>query len=97
MKSQIQNHKSQIIFNNQIQITKKVWILIIDGLVKSLKRLSSVIPAQAGIQSFYVFIIPLDSRFHGNDNFLRIHHDWKLFGYWPACAKPLRQRQVLGI
>jgi predicted molibdopterin-dependent oxidoreductase YjgC len=22
---------------------------------------------------------------------------WKLFGYWPACAKPLRRRQVLGI
>jgi len=27
---------------------------IIDGLVKSLKRLFSVIPAQAGIQYFYV-------------------------------------------
>jgi hypothetical protein len=45
-----------------------------DGLVKSLKRLFSVIPAQAGIQSFYVLRISLDSRFHGNDNFLRIHH-----------------------
>jgi hypothetical protein len=29
MKSQIPNHKSQIIFNNPIQITRKVWILII--------------------------------------------------------------------
>jgi len=54
----------------------------IDGLVKSLKRPLSVIPAQAGIQSFYVVRISLDSRspidtfedkFHGNDNFLRIH------------------------
>jgi hypothetical protein len=45
-----------------------------DGLVKSLKRLFSVIPAQAGIQSFWVVRIPLDSRFHGNDDFLRIHH-----------------------
>ena len=45
----------------------------VNGLVKSLKRLFSVIPAQAGIQSFYVLRIFLDSRFHGNDNFLRIH------------------------
>jgi hypothetical protein len=29
MKSQIPNRKSQIILNNQIQITQKVWILII--------------------------------------------------------------------
>jgi hypothetical protein len=29
MKSQIPNHKSQIILNNQIQITQKVWILMI--------------------------------------------------------------------
>jgi hypothetical protein len=45
----------------------------VDGLVKSLKRLFSVIPAEAGIQSFEEFRIPLDSRFHGNDDFLRIH------------------------
>jgi hypothetical protein len=53
-----------------------------DGLVKSLKRLFSVIPAQAGIQSFQIVGIPLDSRspiknfedkFHGNDDSSRIH------------------------
>jgi hypothetical protein len=22
---------------------------------------------------------------------------WDLFGIWPACAKPLRRRQVLGV
>ena len=44
-----------------------------DGLVKSMKRLFPVIPAQAGIQSFQVVGIPLDSRFHGNDDSSRIH------------------------
>jgi hypothetical protein len=48
----------------------------IGGLVKSLKRLFSVIPAQPGIQSSWVVRIPLDSRFHGNDDFLRIHEYW---------------------
>jgi len=44
-----------------------------DEFVKSPKWLFSVIPAQAGIQSFSVLGIPLDSRFHGNDDFLRDH------------------------
>jgi len=34
---------------------------ILDGLVKSLKRSFSVIPAKAGIQSFQVIISSLDS------------------------------------
>jgi len=51
----------------------------IGRLVKSLKRLISVIPAQAGIQSFKAFRVPLDSRFHGNDDFLRIYQNW-LYG-----------------
>jgi len=48
-----------------------------DGLVKSLKGVFSVIPAQAGIQPFWVVRIPLDSRFHGNDDSLRIHQVWQ--------------------
>jgi hypothetical protein len=44
-----------------------------DELVKSPKGPFPVIPAQAGIQSFSVLGIPLDSRFHGNDDFLRNH------------------------
>jgi hypothetical protein len=44
-----------------------------DEFVKSPKGLFSVIPAQAGIQSFSVLGIPLDSRFHENDDFLRDH------------------------
>jgi len=46
----------------------------IEGLIKSVKRLFSVIPAQAGIQAFKVVRVPLDSRFHGNDNFLRFQN-----------------------
>jgi len=54
-----------------------------NGLVKSLKRLFSVIPApyqvrgklqqESSLLARYVFRIYLDSRFHGNDNFLRVH------------------------
>ena len=47
--------------------------LNIDGLVKSLKRRFSVIPAKAGIQSFQLVISFLDSRFRGSDDFLRVH------------------------
>jgi len=46
----------------------------LDEFIKSPKGLFSVIPAQAGIQSFSVVGIPLDSRFHGNDNLLGDHH-----------------------
>ena len=44
-----------------------------DGLVKSLKKDVSVIPTKVGIQSFKIVTKPLDSRFHGNDDFLRGH------------------------
>jgi hypothetical protein len=54
----------------------------LDEFIKSPKGLFSVIPAKAGIQSFSVVGIPLDSRspikdfedkFHGNDNLLGDH------------------------
>jgi len=53
----------------------KTYILNLksDGLLKNLKGLFPVIPAQAGIQSFKVLRVPMDSRFHGNDKFLGIH------------------------
>ena len=46
----------------------------IDGLVKSLGMLFSVIPAKAGIQSSHIVINSLDSGFHRSDDFLRSHH-----------------------
>jgi hypothetical protein len=63
----------------------------VDGLVKSLKRLFSVIPAEAGIQSFEEFRIPLDSRFHGNDDFLRDHQGSNL----PFPRKPSENLTIL--
>ncbi|MBI3605344.1 MAG: RHS domain-containing protein [Nitrospirae bacterium] len=44
-----------------------------NGLVKSLKKQFSVIPVQTGIQFFQVVMCFLDSRFRGNDDFLRGH------------------------
>jgi len=29
--------------------------------------------------------------------YVLVIEDWNLFDYWPACAKPLRRRQVLGV
>ena len=49
--------------------------VIIDGLVKSLKMLFSVIPAEAGIQSSQIVINSLDSGFHRSDDFLRSRHN----------------------
>ena len=48
-------------------------LLIIDGLVKSLKNRILVIPVKTGIQCFLIVKIKMDSRFRGNDNFLRVH------------------------
>jgi len=45
----------------------------VDDLVKSLKRLISVIPAKAGIQLFQILKNSLDSGFHRSDDFLRDH------------------------
>ena len=52
-----------------------------DGFVKSLKKENFVIPAQAGIQYFQMVRIPWipvphfhEDKFHGNDDFLRLHH-----------------------
>ena len=47
-----------------------------DDLVKSLETLFSVIPAQAGIQSFQIVKNSLDSGFHRSDDFLRKHQNW---------------------
>jgi hypothetical protein len=50
----------------------------IDGFVKSRKKLFSVIPAEAGIQSFQGI---LDSRLRGRDDlrdFLRTHQNWRV-------------------
>ena len=69
----MQSAKCELFFKIQLAFWS-FQFTIFDGLVKSLKRLFSVIPAQAGIQSFYVLRISLDSRFHGNDNFLLIRH-----------------------
>src|SRR3990170_8938755 len=49
---------------------------IIDGFVKSQNIRSFVIPTKVGIQSFQCVAKPLDSRFHGNDDFLRGHQLW---------------------
>jgi hypothetical protein len=49
-----------------------------DDLVKSLETLFSVIPAQAGIQSFQIVKNSLDSGFHRSDDFLR-DHQFSLF------------------
>jgi len=57
----------------------------IDGLVKSLGMLFSVIPAKAGIQSSHIVISSLDSGFHRSDNFLRSHQHCK-FG--KTCLFP---------
>ena len=48
----------------------------IDALVKSRKCPFSVIPAEAGIQSFQVVVNSLDSGFHRSDDLLRIHQYW---------------------
>ena len=48
-------------------------LLKIDEVVKSQNIRSFVIPTKVGIQSFQLVIKPLDSRFHGNDDFLRVH------------------------
>jgi len=50
-------------------------IVMIDGLVKSLKLPIFVIPAKAGIQFFQVVTTSLDSGFHRSDDFLRNHPD----------------------
>ena len=51
-------------------LSLSVWAIAnIDGLVKSLKYQYFVIPTKAGIQSFQCVAKPLDSRFHGNDDF----------------------------
>jgi hypothetical protein len=49
-------------------------IIIIDGLVKSLERPNSVIPAKAGIQSFQGVLDPGFRRGDGLFDFLRDHH-----------------------
>jgi len=54
-------------------------IVTYDELVRSLKNDVSVIPTKVGIQSFPIFTKPLDSRFHGNDDFLRDHHILNMF------------------
>jgi hypothetical protein len=46
-----------------------------DGFVKSPKIPFTVIPAKAGIQSFQAVADHLDSGFHRNDDFLRVHQD----------------------
>jgi hypothetical protein len=56
------------------QIFLKILLpLKIDGPVKSLVMLFSVIPAKAGIQSSQIVINYLDSGFHRSDGFLRSH------------------------
>jgi len=52
--------------------------LDIDDLVKSLKPLFLVIPAQAGIQSFQALLDPGFRRGDGFDDFLRVHQHWAL-------------------
>jgi len=44
----------------------------LDGFVKSRKTPFTVIPAEAGIQSFQMVTDALDSGFHRSDDFLRI-------------------------
>jgi len=71
-----------------------------NGLVKGLKRLFSVIPAQAGIQSFEVFRIPLDSRFHGNDLLTKPSRleEWKSgrVEYWKNGGLEYWKNGILG-
>jgi len=45
-----------------------------DGFVKIQKTPFLVIPAKAAIQFFQLVTEFLDSGFHRNDGFLRIHH-----------------------
>ncbi len=45
----------------------------VDGFVKNLKKCFFVIPVETGIQSFQIVTRFLDSRFRGNDDFLRLH------------------------
>ncbi len=42
-----------------------------DELIKNLKMPLSVIPAEAGIQSFQMIVKALDPGFHRGDDFLR--------------------------
>ncbi|GBE01938.1 hypothetical protein BMS3Bbin06_02380 [bacterium BMS3Bbin06] len=46
-------------------------VVNVDELVKSLKKCFFVIPVETGIQSFQIVTRFLDSRFRGNDDFLR--------------------------
>jgi hypothetical protein len=48
--------------------------VIIDEFVISQEEPFLVIPAQAGIQATSNLLKKLDSRFHGNDDFLRVRH-----------------------
>ena len=41
------------------------------GSCKSLKNADFVMPTKVGIQSFPYVVKPLDSRFHGNDDFCK--------------------------
>ena len=53
-------------------------ICSLDGLVKSLKRLLSVIPAQAGIQSFRYLELPWIPVFTGMTTFYEFIIIWNL-------------------
>jgi hypothetical protein len=46
---------------------------MIDGFLKSPKRLFPVIPVETGIQSFQYLANTLDSRLRGNGDFLQNH------------------------
>ena len=50
---------------------KNKIISISGGPCKSLKKADFVIPTKVGIQSFQYIAKPLDSRFHGNDDFCK--------------------------
>ena len=65
-------------FDKDLEKLKKFKTLKDDEVVKSQKSEVFVIPAEAGIQCFQVVTCFLDSRFHGNDDFLR------------ACQRRLR-------
>ncbi|GBE01734.1 hypothetical protein BMS3Abin08_01167 [bacterium BMS3Abin08] len=49
-------------------------VVNVNGFVKNLKKCFFVIPVETGIQSFQIVTRFLDSRFRGNDDFLREYH-----------------------
>ena len=48
-----------------------------DGLAKSRRKPGFVIPVKTGIQCFQLDMRSLDSRLRGNDEFLRVHKNFK--------------------